>query len=935
MKKISVIIPVYNVENYLERCLKSLVSQTIKDIEIIIVNDGSTDGSQRIIDTYKDKYPNMIKAYYIKNQGAAKARNYGLDYVTGEYIGFLDSDDYVSEEMYEKLYNEAKQKEADIVCCNYYRVVDEKKFNKKTFGNEKILKEDLFDKNIYEANLLFDEVPYLWNKIFKAELIKNNDIKFCNELRIYEDLLFTYTAFSKANKISRVDEELYFYMVSRQESLTHIFTEKRFDIFKLTDKLIEHYKSINKYEEIKEALIYVILKHVYVVLEKKTLKKEIKLKLRYINEIFAFFDTKFPKWKENMYFDLQAKNQKLYTSKLYWKLCVILRLNIVNTKEYRDKMAHKLYKLVLAERPGKVYIKQAQKLIDEKSIFIFSQQGNNLNGNMFYILKELAENEKYNGFTINVGYTGKNNIKFKRLLEHYNISDRVKLVKNKTNKFARILAKSKYIFSDTSMPTYFIKRKEQIYLNTWHGTPLKTLGKSTENDFYDIANVQKNFVVSDYLLYPSEYMMDIMIRDYMLQGIANNKIMLCGYPRNEIFLRDDIKEAREKNKLNNKTIIAYMPTWRGLVREVEEEKQLDIVKNYIKEISERLTEDQILYLNMHPFIGNKIDLSNYKNVKNFPKDIETYDFLSLCDILITDYSSVFFDFAITNKKIILFTYDEKEYFKDRGVYLPFEELPFPKVKDVEDLIKEVNSPIQYDSKKFLERFCKYERKDISKLICEKIVLNEENAIETINMPEAKKENVLIYVGCFKPNDTTKDFINVLNNTKQMKYNYYISYITEQIRPNKEIFKKVINKARFYGQLGENSNISRLDVVLIKLLESNKKLYSKFKKRFSKLHKLELTRIYQNINFKAAILYGEIESKKLYQLSELNCKKILYIKEKHHLNKKVNKDIYNNMDYILTTNQETYDMIKEYCGQNNNLRLINDISNLQDFNDFIE
>ena len=228
MKKVSVIVPVYNVEQYLGRCLNSLINQTLKDIEIIIVNDGSTDNSQVIIDNYKNKYSEIIKVYNIKNVGAAKARNYALKYVTGEYIGFVDSDDYISEEMYEKLYNEAKIKEADIVCCNYYRVIDEQKFNKKTFGNEKILKEELFDKNIYEANLLFDEVPYLWNKIFKTEIIKNNNIEFSEDLRIYEDLLFTYQAFQKANKVSGIDDAMYFYMVSRQESLTHILTEKRF-----------------------------------------------------------------------------------------------------------------------------------------------------------------------------------------------------------------------------------------------------------------------------------------------------------------------------------------------------------------------------------------------------------------------------------------------------------------------------------------------------------------------------------------------------------------------------------------------------------------------------------------------------------------------------------------------------------------------------------
>ena len=117
MKKISIVVPVYNVEKYLERCLESLTNQTLEDIEIILVNDGSIDASQTIIDKYKNRFPNKIKSFYIKNGGAAKARNFALNQVTGEYIGFVDSDDYISEEMYEKMYEKAKKASCSGSCC--------------------------------------------------------------------------------------------------------------------------------------------------------------------------------------------------------------------------------------------------------------------------------------------------------------------------------------------------------------------------------------------------------------------------------------------------------------------------------------------------------------------------------------------------------------------------------------------------------------------------------------------------------------------------------------------------------------------------------------------------------------------------------------------------------------------------------------------------
>ena len=374
MKKVSIIVPVYNVEKYLERCLEALVNQTLKDIEVIIVNDGSKDGSKAIIDKYEKEYPDIIKAFHTENGGASKARNYALQHVTGEYIGFVDSDDYIEENMYEKLYNKAIKENADIVCCNYYRVKEEqKKFNAKNFGNKKIDKDDVFNKNIYEANLLFDEVPYLWNKIFKADIIKNNNFKFDNDLRIYEDLLFTYKAFSKANKISRIEDCMYYYIVSRAGSLTQYLTEKRFDIFNVTEKLNNYYKEIGKYEELKDALLYVILKHIYVILEKNTARKEKKLKLKYINKVFDFLNEKFPNWKENMYFDLQNKNKKKYTSKAYWKLCTIIGFNITTAKNYLKGKIKKVFKYAFAKKLGAIYIKQCKKAIKEKSVFIFSE----------------------------------------------------------------------------------------------------------------------------------------------------------------------------------------------------------------------------------------------------------------------------------------------------------------------------------------------------------------------------------------------------------------------------------------------------------------------------------------------------------------------------------------------------------------------------------
>ena len=122
MKKVSVIVPVYNVENYITKCLESLVSQTLQDMEIIIVNDGSTDNSQQIIDNFVKKYPEKIKAFIKDNGGLSDARNFGIDRAIGEFIGFVDSDDYVTPTMFEQMYLLGKKNNAEMVICNLQKV---------------------------------------------------------------------------------------------------------------------------------------------------------------------------------------------------------------------------------------------------------------------------------------------------------------------------------------------------------------------------------------------------------------------------------------------------------------------------------------------------------------------------------------------------------------------------------------------------------------------------------------------------------------------------------------------------------------------------------------------------------------------------------------------------------------------------------------------
>lgn len=236
---VSVIVPVYNVEKYIEKCLKSLVEQTLKNIEIIIVNDGSTDNSKKIISKFAEKYSN-IKYYEKTNGGLSSARNYGIKYANGEYVAFLDSDDYVEKNLYELMYKKALQENSDMVECDfiweYYgkngEIVKRKKDKRKKFKT--------LNQYVKNARVV------AWNKLIKKQIIDDFNIRFPEGL-IYEDIEFFYKLFPHLNKISYVNTYGIHY-VQRNGSILNSNPEKIGDIFKILDNVIKYYRDLDIYE---------------------------------------------------------------------------------------------------------------------------------------------------------------------------------------------------------------------------------------------------------------------------------------------------------------------------------------------------------------------------------------------------------------------------------------------------------------------------------------------------------------------------------------------------------------------------------------------------------------------------------------------------------------------------------------------------------------
>ena len=257
MTKLSIIIPVYNVENYLRECLDSVCNQTLTDIEIICINDGSTDNSLKILNEYSSK-DSRIKVIDKENGGQATARNIGIKEAQGEYIAFVDSDDFIEATMFEKLYSKAKENRLDLVMCKiatYDNQTKEIKDNVWYFmlGVFRDFEKEIFNhKDTKEFTCNIAVTPY--NKIYKTSLLKDNSILFPEGL-IFEDEKFFFDTYLRARKVSLVDEFLYYYRVNRKGSTVDISKENDYsDIIPISKQIRNTFKETGNYEEYKYLL---------------------------------------------------------------------------------------------------------------------------------------------------------------------------------------------------------------------------------------------------------------------------------------------------------------------------------------------------------------------------------------------------------------------------------------------------------------------------------------------------------------------------------------------------------------------------------------------------------------------------------------------------------------------------------------------------------
>lgn len=333
--KVSIIIPVYNAKHYIEKCLLSILNQSLREIEIIVVNDGSTGESLNILKKISQKDKRVIVLTQ-ENKGASAARNLGLRNANGEYIGFVDIDDYIEEHMYFKMYNKAIEKNYDIVTCSFKEEGQNyiNNFTDALFGNDELVGANI--KKLYLEKIIEDKfLGYLplWNKIFKNELIKEKEILLDESMVLGEDRVFCCEAFLNSKKVANVNDFLYHYVKTNSNSLTKKYDTKQIKYYlKDRSSMLEFVKAnveeenLMKYKVIYDQRIFYKLLH-YALIQTRT-NDNLITKYKNIKYIFSLQETK-DTYDTKMH---ESNFIKILIKLLKYKMYIIIYIKSINIK---------------------------------------------------------------------------------------------------------------------------------------------------------------------------------------------------------------------------------------------------------------------------------------------------------------------------------------------------------------------------------------------------------------------------------------------------------------------------------------------------------------------------------------------------------------------------------------------------------------------------
>lgn len=423
--------------------------------------------------------------------------------------------------------------------------------------------------------------------------------------------------------------------------------------------------------------------------------------------------------------------------------------------------------------------------------------GKNVRGSMQYILNELNHNDAFKDFHIYVK-TAKDTEEIVKTYIRQNGWSRTEVV-TPDSVYMELIETAQFLLTEVYLTAAWVKKEGQMYINIWHGTPLKKLGLAKNAKGKHKNGIQQsNFIDADYLLYPNDYTKKHMLESYKVADLMPGKVLKLGYPRTGGMLeaaQSDQTELRKMLAPNGEHIYAYMPTWKDYLKVdqvVAESKEL------LDYLDANLREDQILYVNLHHRVSDSLDYSQFKRIRQFPPTVDSYKLLALTDALITDYSSVFYDYLALRRQIVLYCADYELYRKKRGTYMDLMELPFDKAVTPEEVLAAINRGKTYEDEAAYQEFCAYDSVENAHKLCS-LFLGTEDEVVVEAIPKNKKKKVMIYSDALSECTETQWLRKTAENCAGSDtVELFISCNQDMVNENKDSAYPLLNKVPVIG-----------------------------------------------------------------------------------------------------------------------------------------
>lgn len=419
------------------------------------------------------------------------------------------------------------------------------------------------------------------------------------------------------------------------------------------------------------------------------------------------------------------------------------------------------------------YVEYSESLPVRDDVILYeSFNGNSLTCNPLALFRKLLEHPRYGSY-LHVWVLNDR----ARIPEQYRHLPNVVFVSKASDGYLRHLATAKYLINNSGFPPYFVRRPEQKYLATWHGTPLKTLGKEQKYKFYDHKRTQRNFLQASHILSPNKHTSDIQLDSYDIRPIFTGLYAETGYPRIDLTLNaSEADKARMRARMNlsaDRPVVLYAPTWRGTLDNVAfDTSRLE------QDLAKLAEQDCQVIFRGHSLLERVLSADDIA-CQVVPADIDTNELLSIVDVLITDYSSIFFDFLATGRPVLYYIYDEEEYEEERGLYFSMDEMPGIKARTIEELCAGVALAIRGEGVD-LEHYRRsqelYNYRDDGGASRRAIEFLFEDSTEcALDYNPDPKPSIIINAGSFQANGITTSAINLIKAIDRRAFNVVVCF----------------------------------------------------------------------------------------------------------------------------------------------------------------